>query len=139
LGGISAMTRNDVAKLFAYWCEGAEMDWKTHLSLAKSKHFGPSLFYLHLSLKKYLKALIVKQSHDQAPFFHNLVFLVGKIDIVVSEEMIEDLSRISDFNIGTRYPADVQKFYRTATREYVLLWSKKAEKIRKKLIAAIKQ
>ena len=30
---------------------------------------------------------------------------------------------------GTRHPADIQKFYKTATKEYVLLWSKKAEKI----------
>ena len=133
------MTRTDINNLFSYWREGAESDWKMHQSLAKSKHFGPSLFYLHLSLEKYIKALIVKRSLGQAPFFHNLVFLVGKLDIQVSEEMIRDLTQISEFNVGTRYPADIQKFYKTATKEYVLLWSKKAEKIRRKLMAEFKQ
>lgn len=133
------MTKSDLKKLVLYWFEGAESDWKMHQSLLRSKHFGPSLFYMHLALEKLIKALIVQQSSSQAPFNHNLVFLMGKTNLVLSEETIADLGHITTFNMNTRYPTDIHSFYRTATREYVLLWQKKSKEIRKKLIASFEK
>jgi HEPN domain-containing protein len=96
------MTVKDLAKLLKYWIDGQELDWKMHRSLLKSKHYGPSLFYLHLSMEKLLKAIIVKESNGQAPFNHNLVFLLGKTNLKLSEDLIDDLVKISEFNMNTR-------------------------------------
>jgi HEPN domain-containing protein len=131
------MTVNDLAQLIKYWTDGQELDWKMHKSLLKSKHFGPSLFYLHLSMEKLIKAIIVKESKDHAPFNHNLVFLLGKTKLKFSEDVIDDLVKISEFNTTARYPKDIQAFYKTATRGFAIEWQKKATAIRKRLLQSL--
>ncbi len=124
------MTAGDCKKLIEYWLSGSEIDWKTHESLVRSKHYGPSLFYLHLSLEKLIKALVVKGTKAQAPFNDNLVFLIGKTSIKVSNQMIDDLSKMTEFNMNTRYPPDIERFYKSITRDHVKLWQQKAKVIR---------
>lgn len=132
------MTVNDLTKLLKYWTESQELDWKMHKSLLKSKHYGPSLFYLHLSMEKLIKAIIVRDTRDQAPFNHNLVFLVGRTKLKLSEETINDLVKISEFNMNARYPKDIRAFYKTATRGFATEWQKRAEVIRKRLLQNLK-
>lgn len=84
-------------------------------------------------MEKLIKAIIVKQTKSHAPFNHNLVFLLGKTNIQVSENILADLAKITDFNISTRHPADVHEFYSSTTKEQVKIWHKKAKLIRDQL------
>jgi HEPN domain-containing protein len=71
--------------------------------------FAHALFFGHLYLEKLLKALIVKQSTAHAPFIHNLEMLAKKTGLELTEEMLDELVEITEFNIETRYPDDIQK------------------------------
>lgn len=75
-----------IVDLIAYWDTGAQEDLETSQDVfSKAKRFGPSLFFLHLSLEKRLKALFVKKHHLYAPLTHNLLSLAQRCDLEMSQ------------------------------------------------------
>ncbi|MBL6988429.1 MAG: HEPN domain-containing protein [Bacteriovoracaceae bacterium] len=125
------MTEQDIAKLVTYWLSGSEYDWKTALSLKKSKKYPYALFFVHLSLEKFLKGIIVKQTKEHAPFSHNLAYLLGKTDLEPSQKILDDLQKISDFNMESRYPDEELAFYQRANNTFTEEWFKKAGELKK--------
>jgi HEPN domain-containing protein len=63
----------NIDKLIQYWVEGSEEDFDTMRILFSNKKYVYTLFFLHLSLEKLLKALFVKTYKAQAPITHNLI------------------------------------------------------------------
>lgn len=94
----------DREKTIRYWLEGAAYDLETGKSLLESKRFPYALFFGHLAIEKALKALVVKESGEHAPYSHSLVILAKKANIELTEDMIDDLAEYTVFNIETRYP-----------------------------------
>ena len=72
----------------------------------QSKWFPYALFFVHLSLEKFLKAILVHQNKNHAPHTHNLAYLAGKIDSEFQKEQIELLEEMNEFNLESRYPND---------------------------------
>ena len=125
------MTDSDYKKLIEYWLEGSRYDWDTFLSLKKSKRYGPALFFLHLSLEKKLKSVIVKKEKQHAPFSHNLVLLAGRTGIDVPKRVEKSLEEITKFNVESRYPDERFEFYMNTTLKVVEVWQAEVEKIKK--------
>lgn len=124
------MTVTDLEKLVKYWLDLSERDWKAMKSLVRGKNNAQALFFLHLSIEKLLKALIVIESKDHAPHSHNLPYLFGKSGLEFSEQWLEDLKAISEFNMSSRYPDENLEFYKRATDAYVKHWVAKGGSIR---------
>lgn len=119
------MTKQDIKKLFGYFLESSSRDFATYKSLLKAKRYDAALFFLHLTIEKKIKALFIKQNGRHPPLSHDLVFLIGRCDIDVSDSTLSILRVISTFNIESRYENEKFDFHKIATREYTATWGKK--------------
>jgi HEPN domain-containing protein len=108
----------DIDKTVQYWKEGAAYDLETGKSLLESRRFPYALFFGHLALEKILKALIVKNAKDHAPFTHSLIFLASKIKIEIPEPILDKFAEYTEFHIESRYPDEKRDFYRRCTQEF---------------------
>lgn len=76
-----------------------------------------------------LKALFVKNFNVTPPYKHDLYLLVEKLNIPFTEEILNDLKIVNEFNIQARYPDYKNDFYKKCTKEFVELT--RIEKLRK--------
>ena len=123
------MVIQDIEKTVSHWIEGSNEDLDAAAKLREGKLWAHSLFFVHLALEKKIKALIVQESKEHAPFSHNLVYLIGKTKAVVSEEMLKKLTVITDFNLSGRYREEKEKMKYQINEFFVLQWTKHAEEI----------
>ena len=69
-------------------------------------------------IEKTLKALVVKNTGEHAPYEHNLSNLSELTGIKLSKEQLDVMDEINTFNIKGRYDDYKFEFYKKATREY---------------------
>ena len=125
------MSKDDLIK---YWFDTAEEDWKTAEGLFDLGYYMQSLFYIHITIEKYLKGLIVKNGFE-TPFDHNLLNLIDFAKIDLDNDQLSHMTEINTFNIRARYDDYKRSFYKKATKEYTeeyfnyakefILWIKK--------------
>ena len=108
----------DVEKTIGYWLESAAYDLETGKTLLRSKKYPYALFFGHLAVEKVLKALVVKQTGDHAPFTHSLVMLAGKSALEIPEAMVDQLAEFMEFHTEARYPDAKMDFYQKCTKEF---------------------
>ena len=108
----------DVARTVRYWKDSASYDLETGKSLLEAKRFPYALFFGHLALEKVLKALVVKSSHNHAPYTHSLSLLAAKTNIQFSESILDRLAEYTDFHLESRYPDETKEFYEKCTEEF---------------------
>jgi len=77
------------------WANGSKQDLETAEILFENKKYHHALFFCHLSLEKYLKAIIVKTTRKAPPLIHDLVRLAEKTDIKLTNKMKNELADIS--------------------------------------------
>lgn len=107
-----------------YWLESAKDSLDTSDKLFESKKYHHSLFFLHLSLEKILKALFVFLK-EKSPFpIHDLPRLAEKCELKLNEKQKLQLVEISTFNVAARYDDYKLKFYKKATLSYTEKWRK---------------
>ncbi len=92
------------SKRFEFWKYSAEEEINTALILLKKKKLRQSLFFIHLSLEKILKALFIKRKKKHPPITHNLKYLADQLDLELTEERENFLIEATAFNIEARYP-----------------------------------
>lgn len=128
-------TKKQIIETVDYWKNMAEHDWKTAQSLWSSKRYDACLFYCHITIEKFLKGLVAQKTKKVAPYTHDLVELLRKTGIKISEEQINKLAVFTSFNMRCRYPRDKFAFYKLCTRNFtepyfmetkkIILWLKK--------------
>ena len=94
----------DIQKQVLYWKSGAEEDIAVAEELIGNKRYRHGLFFTHLALEKILKAHICKKSNELAPRIHNLVRLSEMAAIDLSEDTLNHLADMNEFNLEGRYP-----------------------------------
>jgi HEPN domain-containing protein len=99
-------------------------------NLFKTKDYHWVLFIGHLVLEKLLKACVVKQTSQSAPFTHDLTKLAKLTGIIFSEEQLDSLDTITAFHLNARYDSYKKAFYRKCTFEYTKEWFDKIEILR---------
>jgi HEPN domain-containing protein len=117
-------------KIVGYWIETSDDDYKTMVNLFKTKDYHWALFIGHLVLEKLLKAGVVKQTSNTAPFTHDLTKLAKLTGIIFSERQLDSLDTITAFHLNARYDSYKKAFYRKCTTEYTKEWLNEIEKIR---------
>ena len=92
---------------FGYWLETAEYDMETADAMLNSGRWLYVVFMCQQAVEKLVKGLYVLYIEDEVPRTHNIRFLIGKFETLLSEkvsdehtELFEDLSA---FYISGRY------------------------------------
>lgn len=78
------------------------------------------VFLGHLVIEKLLKGLYAKNNKEN-PYTiksHNLLALAEKCNLELSDDQIEKLQIITQFNISARYDDYKESFYQKCTDEY---------------------
>jgi len=105
-----------------YWRVSADRDLKMAETLFNGKNYNYSLFFLHLSIEKLLKGLVLKLTKEPALPIHDLRKLFRMSGLVMDDELNEQLREITSFNISARYDDYKQEFYKRATHEFTTKW-----------------
>lgn len=121
------MIKFDVEKTVQYWLVGAKYDMDVANAMFKAKKYPYALFMGHLSLEKLLKALVVKNTREHAPYTHSLSLLAEKSGIEIPTKILKRLARFMEFHFEARYPKEQKKFYKKCTKEFT---TKKMQEIR---------
>ncbi|MBA7678128.1 hypothetical protein ES703_86399 [subsurface metagenome] len=117
-------------ELILYWTESSEQDFRAMKHLFEKGDYHWSLFIGHLVLEKLIKAYYVKQISENPPFIHDLLRLLEKTGMEISEERKDMLDTISGFNINTRYNDYKQSFYKKCTKEFTEKWIRSIKELR---------
>jgi HEPN domain-containing protein len=117
-------------KIIQYWLDSSEEDFETMLVMFKAKRYTWSLFIGHIVIEKLLKAFVVKQKNDHAPFTHDLSKLASLSGLNFNEERLDWLDTITVFNLNARYDSYKQVFSKKCTPEYTQEWIDKIKALR---------
>lgn len=110
------------------------------LTLFENGRYSDSLFFGHIVLEKAIKAVVVKDTGEQAPYIHDLVRLFELTDLELTKEEIRLLNRVNTFNIRTRYPDYKLNFYKTyENKEKAKEYLDRIKKLYKKICQDLKQ
>ncbi|NQU06288.1 MAG: HEPN domain-containing protein [Calditrichaeota bacterium] len=94
----------NVQKHVEHWLCGAEEDLQFAIRTIDKRGTRNSLFFANLALEKMLKALYCKVHEAIPPFIHNLVKLAERCNLQLTQEQLEILGAINEFNLAGRYP-----------------------------------
>ncbi len=119
-------TKNEIVK---FWRDRAEDDRITAKTLLEAKRYSAALFFVHLSIEKILKALIIERTDKAAPFIHDLLSLANVIKIELSSEQEKLLREINTFNIAARYDDYKMEFYKKADKNYTEKYFNSVDKL----------
>ncbi|MBI5903752.1 MAG: HEPN domain-containing protein [Deltaproteobacteria bacterium] len=97
------------------WLRQADYDLDTAEVMFNAGRYFYAVYMCHPSVEKAVKGLYREKLDEMPPKVHNLVYLLNKIGIKPSEENGKFLIRLSEANIATRYPEDLDKLQRDYT------------------------
>ncbi len=126
-------------RIYIQWLEMSDRDFETmgHLYQSGDRHWA--LFLGHLVIEKLLKAYIVKQTNNVAPFTHDLSRLARVATLNFSNEQLDSLDTITTFNINARYDDYKQAFYKRCTKEFTETWLEKIKILQQWIKEKLKQ
>ncbi len=115
-----------------YWINTAVDDFESAKILIERKRYLHGLFFCHLVIEKSLKAHVVKTTEEIAPRSHNLIFLLEKSGLELTEEDQIFLGILMKYQLQGRYPdyTPIIPKIKTITMylnqtEKLMLWLKK--------------
>lgn len=94
----------DMDRQINYWRQSSDEDWEVAQELVTNGRTRHGLFFAHLALEKLLKALVCQHTHAIPPKTHNLLLLLGKTDLNLTNEQKLFLARFDQYQIEGRYP-----------------------------------
>ena len=113
------------------WLKQADYDMETAEIMFDNKRYFYAVFMSHLSIEKALKGLYTQKLNKTPPKTHNLIFLVEKIKLELSEDLYDFIFTLNGVSVPTRYPDELQKLqkdYNTVKTRVLLEKSKEALK-----------
>ena len=119
--------------LVNYWIKSSDNDYDVMLDLKEKKRNTYCLFFGQLLIEKLLKAYYAKinKSAPYAPRTHELAYLANKMHMELTEEQVDMLETISDFNMEARYGDYKYTFELKCTDEYTSTWIENIKELRK--------
>ncbi len=124
----------NVDKIVNYWIEMSENDFNSMIDFFNIKRYNWALFIGHLVIEKLIKATYVKIHHKHPPFLHDLLKLINKCNIQITDEQMDIIDNITTFNINARYDDYKLAFYKQCTFEYTEIWMNHIKNIRQWII-----
>lgn len=87
-----------------YWVNTATDDLQTADLLISNNRFIHGLFFCHLCIEKLCKAHIVRDTNEVPPKSHNLLYLVSKTDLLLTDDQKDICSMLMTYQLEGRYP-----------------------------------
>ncbi len=122
----------DNITLMEYWINSSNRDYESMKKNFEIKQYTWALFIGHLMIEKLLKGLYAKNNTDN-PYTiksHNLLALAQKCNIELTDEQVQKLKMITQFNISARYEDYKNEFYELCTEEYTTEQINNIEEVR---------
>ena len=122
----------DNITLMEYWINSSDRDYESMKKNFEIKQYTWALFIGHLTIEKLLKGLYAKNNTDN-PYTiksHNLLALAQKCNIELTDEQVQKLKIITQFNISARYEDYKNEFYDLCTEEYTTEQINNIEEVR---------
>ena len=91
------------------WFKQAAYDLKTAEIMLENRRFIYAVFMCHLAVEKALKGLYQFKLNEIPPKVHNLIYLVEKIGLGISEKLYNSIFELNRVSIPTRYPDDLTR------------------------------
>jgi len=98
-----------------------------------------SLFFLHLSIEKVLKALYVKINNLQAPPIHNLLELIKSSGVKLDADQQKFINVLLPFYIQARYPDAKRELISKTNKDFSSNLINKGEKFRSWILNKLNQ
>lgn len=111
------------------WFKQAEYDIKTADAMFKTGRYIYAVFMCHLSIEKYLKGKYSELNQTYSPKTHDLIFLLSRMDIEISQQNESFLEELNDISILTRYPSDLTKMMKEYDKERTKTIMEKTEEV----------
>ncbi|GJQ62724.1 MAG: hypothetical protein SCALA702_17770 [Melioribacteraceae bacterium] len=92
----------ETQKHVEHWLANSDDDYETMMAVYQARKYNWSLFIGHLVIEKLLKALYVSLNNESPPYIHNLVRLAQQTGLEIDDDLLNDLTTISAFNINAR-------------------------------------
>lgn len=121
-----------------YWLSTAAHDLDVAEFLFKNGRYDWCLFIAHLVLEKTPKAFYARDNQKMPPPIHKLDILASKTKLNLSDEQLELLKKVNEFNIEARYPDKKFSFYKLCTKEFTEKYFTKIKELYKWLLEEIK-
>ena len=114
-----------------YWLFNAIDDWEAVQALFAVKKYLQALFFAHLVIEKLCKAAWIRDNESNIPpKSHNLVFILSKTKLELSEQQSEFLLELNRFQLEGRYPDYISQMQKICNDEFTLNVLRKAEGIK---------
>ena len=108
----------DKEEIIKYWASEAEESLQVAQHLFEKGDYSYALFFGHLAVEKFLKSIYVAQRDKNVPRSHNLPRIAKAAKIIIPEDKLTDLIRITGFNLEARYPDYKKTFRNKCTRHF---------------------
>jgi HEPN domain-containing protein len=124
-------------EIIAYWLESSEANHTSMLNMFANGEYVWSLFVGHLCIEKLLKACYVKEIDPIAPRTHDLHKLAMRCNLEMTEEQMDTLQYVTQFNIEARYEEYKREFYKKCSKDFAEHNVKTIEGVRRWLLEKI--
>jgi HEPN domain-containing protein len=105
------------------WIESAEYDLETARHMLATGRYLYVVFTCHLALEKMLKAHVTEMTQAVPAKTHDLIYLIKKAELTLSQAHLEFVGRINNASLPTRYPDDIRRaikdYPEAVSREYL--------------------
>ncbi|MFH1107902.1 MAG: HEPN domain-containing protein [Planctomycetota bacterium] len=97
----------DVAAQVRYWRDGSADDLEAARTLLVGGKIRQAGFFVHLAIEKAVKACAVAATRDLPPRSHDLLFLVQRLGIALTDAQRDFMGRVQVYCLEGRYPTEL--------------------------------
>ncbi len=88
------------------WISISDYDLKTAKAMLDAGRYLYVTFLCQQAIEKLLKAIFVHNTQEMPPRTHNLLYLVDKLGLDVSEQQRNLFSQLNQYYLESRYPVE---------------------------------
>ncbi|MEW6085685.1 MAG: HEPN domain-containing protein [Chloroflexota bacterium] len=107
----------------ANWIALTDYDLETARHMLVTGRYLYVVFLCHLALEKILKAHVAEVTQELPIKTHDLIYLVKKSELQLSQPHLDFIGKINTASIPTRYPDDLQRslkeYTESVAKEYL--------------------
>jgi len=94
----------NIQRQIDYWVNGSKEDLISAELLISNNRVLHGLFWCHLTIEKIIKAHVVRCTVQVPPRSHNLIWLLDKTDIILSQDQEKLIGELMVYQLEGRYP-----------------------------------
>ena len=114
-----------------HWRNGAAEEWDMAEIALERGRYRHALFFQHLTIEKFLKALVCLNRKASPPRIHNLLRLSTLAELDSGEERLKLFLELNDYCMEGRYPGELAPL---PTRQEAMGMKQRVQKARQWLL-----